>query len=407
MATTGYTDTFGRTVSGGFGTADTGQAYTLLGVASQFSVAPNTGSIAISSAGDKAAYVDRLTSDIDITASVALSAIPATNLATVGFISKLATVSNYYNATMMVAAGGAVSLRFSKVIAGGLTTISTTAIASITYVANTVYKLRYQCYWSNLLQTNVMNLKVWLNGFAEPTGWMASTTDGSLTQYTSGTSAGVMARDESSSVGSITAKIQNVVAKTYSLPMPASTDPMCADPASNYPKITALQNLASATDSVMASFDPLANLANLFPRVRVSATNLVFNSSTTTAITFGATEFNVGTPTNLGYNPQQLYLPVGIWMLAVEIRLAEATSASLLAQITGGPTVGRAETSMRSNAVQLNDQGVGGCGHISSLTYVTDPATPNQYGINLFASGPTYTIAYCAFSAIKISDYFT
>src|ERR1700754_3783063 len=151
MATTGYTDTFGRTVSNGLGVATSGQTYTLNGVASQFSVAPNTASIAIASAGEKFGFIDLQTQSLDITGQVAPPASPATHLAPVVFVAKLPSASNYYNATMMVATGGAISLRFSKVIAGGLSTIATVA-TGLTYVANTFYNLRFQIYWSQALQ---------------------------------------------------------------------------------------------------------------------------------------------------------------------------------------------------------------------------------------------------------------
>ncbi len=407
MTVTGYADTFGRTVSNGLGSATSGQAYTLVGVASQFSVAPNVASIAIASAGDKIGYVDRQTSDIDITAQVALSAIPATNLATVGIASKLSNSSNYYVGSMMVATGGAISLRLSKVVGGSLVTLATVA-TGLTYVANTFYNLHYQCFWSNLLQTNVMSLKLWTLAGTEPGGWMATTTDAAITQFTAGTNAGLHTRDESSVVGSITAKIQNVVAKTYALPMPAPTDTMCADPAVAYPKQTAVQSLAAATDAVMATFDPLASLAGLFPRVRVSVTNLQIINQIFFAPTFNATEFNVGTPTNIGYNNSALFLPIGIWLVTFEIRLAEAASNSLLIQMVGGQSFSQPATYMRSNATQLNDDGVGGCSHISALTYCTDPVTPNQYSIQIFPTNTatTYTIAYAALSAVKISDYY-
>lgn len=408
MAVTGYSDTFGRTVAAGLGTATTGQAYTLLGVASQFSVAPNVASVAISSAGDKAGYVDRLTSDIDITAQVALSAIPVTNLATVGFIAKLATVSNYYNATMMVAAGGAVSLRFSKVVAGGLVTISTTLVTGLTYVANTFYNLRYQCFWSNLLQANVMSLKLWAIGATQPGGWMATATDGAITQYAAGTNAGILARDESTAVGTITAKIENVAAMTYGLPMPAATDTMCADPAVAYPKQTALQSLAAAADTVVASLDPLTSLAGLFPRVRVSNSSVVEVNQFAFAALFSATEFNVGTPTNLGYDNQNIYLPVGIWMVDFEVRLSSPSANSVLVEFNNGLVAGNCATHMRPWPSQTNDQGVSGTAHLTTLTYCTDPTTPVKFGVELVPTNTatTITIAYMALSAIKISDYF-
>jgi hypothetical protein len=185
-----------------------------------------------------------------------VTAIPATNLATVGFIGKLASTSNYYNATMMVAAGGAISLRFSKVVGGGLSTIATVA-TGLTYVANAFYNLRFTIRWSQALQTNVLQSKLWAAGTTQPGGWMATATDAGLTAYTAGTQIGIMARDESTVVGSVSAKIQNVVQLSYNLPVPGTTDTMCADPAIANPKQTALESLADSIDTTMATFDSL------------------------------------------------------------------------------------------------------------------------------------------------------
>lgn len=570
MITTGYSDTFGRTVASGLGTATSGQAYTLNGVASQFSVAPNTAQIAIASAGEKFGYIDFKTQDIDVTGQVALSGIPATNLATAGFVAKLSNTSNYFVGSMMVATGGAVSLRFSKLVAGSLVTISTTAVAGLTYVANTFYNLRYQIYWSRLLQTNVMSLKLWAVGATQPGGWMATASDASFTDYTAGTGAGIHGRDESSVAGTITTKYRSVLATSYNLPVPASTDTMCAavqpsiaadcsiavadgnfesgNPAGDgwyvqngtlaadstlpesgswcalltasgsgqlilrnnltvaavpgdvvtagmwvrssvstnvlavidyyaaanayissdsvsypvianvwtfisskglgapattvraeygptifgpaagnllradgvtitkpctvpgvlYPAETALQALADAVDTAMTTFDPLVDLAGLFPRVRISNSNLLLNTALFPPLTFSAVEFNVGTDTNLGYDNTSLYLPIGIWLLTFEIRLAGAASNFIQLSFSGGPSVGQIVTDMRSNPNASNDAGTGGTAHVSALTYSTDPTTPIKISMAFFAnnSATTYTVQYMALSAIKISDYF-
>lgn len=409
MATTGYGDTFGRTVSNGLGVATSGQAYTLNGAASQFSVAPNTASIAISSGGDKYGHIDFQTGDIDVTGQVALSAIPATNLATVGFVAKLVDASNYYNATMMVAAGGAVSLRFSKVVSGGLSTISTTAVAGLTYVANTFYNLRYRIFWSQRRQTNVMMLKLWAVGAAQPGGWMATNTDAGLTQYTAGTRVGIFARDESAVVGTITAKHQSVLARSYGLPMPATADPMCYDPAVVYPRQAALKSLADAADTAMTALDPLSALAAAYPRVRVSNANLSINTAAVfITVTYNATEYNVGTPTNLAYDNTGIYLPVGIWLVTFEMRLAEAASDYLLLTLNAESGYGSVAVDMRSNASQTNDAGTGGTVHTSKQVVVTDPTTPVKCSVTLSPNNTatTYTAREVALSAIKISDYF-
>src|SRR6185436_2726165 len=174
----------------------------------------------------------------------------------------------------------AISLRFSKGVGGGLSTVATVA-TGLTYVANVVYNLRVVSFWSNALQAHVLRSKLWVVGGTEPGGWMATATDATLTQYVAGNQAGPFARDEQASPGTITAKIQNVVAKTYGLAIPAGTDPMCptpsanprrtdpkfADPSVAYPQQTVIQSLAVGADAAMTTLDPRISLAGLFPRV--------------------------------------------------------------------------------------------------------------------------------------------
>ena len=311
---------------------------------------------------------------------------------------------------MQVASTGAVSLRFFKRIAGVLTTLTTTLVTGLTYVANTFYNLEYSIFWSQALQTNVMSVKLWAVGATPPGGWMATTTDASLTQYTSGTSVGIIGRDEAAAVGSVTTKYQNVSVRSYSLPMPATTDPMCYDPAVTFPRQTAVQSVAVAADAAVATLDPLAALAASYPRVRVSNSLFTVNSAATfITVSFTATEFNIGTPTNLAFDTQQIYLPVGIWLVTFEIQLVEAASDSILMFLTGGPLVDQLGVNMRSNPTQTNDQGVGGTGHISVLAYSTDPAVPVKMSAILSpnSTSAVYTVSYAALSAVKISDYFT
>lgn len=408
---TGYNDVFNRTVSGGFGTATSGQAYTVTSTASQYNVTPGTATILPTATGERAAYVDRQTSDIDITGQVALSAIPASNLMTVGFIVKRdATGNNYYTGVMSVATGGAISLRFSKVVGGGLTTVTTVA-TGLTYVANTFYNLRVAVFWSDALQAMVLRSKLWVVGGTEPGGWMVNLTDSSLTQYTAGTNAGLFTRDEQAAPGTITAKIQNVATKAIGLAIPAGTDPVCYDPSVAYPKQTVIQAMAAGADAAMTLLDPRADLAGLFPRVRVSNSNIVFTATTGIyAVPYTATEFNVGTPTNLGYDADSITFGAGIWLITFEIELSGAAVLSdMQVQVTGntlivaGPTI-----QMRTNVTNVSDNGEGGSAHLSYLAYQTNPAATGSVNATLLVTSTSvaYTIKYAALSAIKISDYF-
>lgn len=409
MATTGYSDTFQRTVSGGFGTATSGQAYTVGGgSAAQFSVSAGVGSIAVNNTnGNWYAYVDRQTSDIDITGQVALSTVPSSNLSTVGFTAKQSGTSNMYVGSLMVQATSAImSLRISRVNGGALATLNTTLVPGLgTYVAGTYFNLRFQCYWSNALQTNVMNIKIWAIGGTEPGGWLMTVTDNTFNQYAAGTQAGLNARDEATTPGN-TARFQNVLTRSYNLPAPATTDTMCADPSVAYPKQTALQSLAQATDAAMVSLDPLSSAAALNPGVRISASNLSILSNV--PFPFSSVEFNIDTGTNLEYDPTSLALPVGIWLVTFEIQVKNAAANWI--QLVGPSFLTGLIVDMRTSPVHTTDNGVGGSGHFSFLVYSTDPASTFKYSL-LMSNGAGSTVAlnivYMALSAIKISDYFS
>lgn len=401
MATTGYYDFWDRNLTGTWGTADSGQTYTLNGVASQF-YTDGYGGIKIASAGEKYGYIDLQTSDVDITAAIAMNQAPVTNLVTAGYVAKLVNTSNYYVGSIMVQPGGAISLRFSKVIAGGLTTITTVA-TGLTMSPFTDMNFRFVIYWSEPLQTNVLLSKVWLTG-GEPGGWMAGAFDASLTKYTAGTKVGFHGRDESSVVGVQEVYTNNTQVRSYGFEMPGVNDPMCYDPAVSFPKQTVVQTLAEQVDAAMTTIDPLVTLAGLFPRVRVSNTNVAMTS----APVFSATEFNVGTPTNLGYDSQGIYLGVGIWMVMFELHLNVAASDYILVSFgeNDSSVSGQVFADMRSNPSHTGDNGIGGTIHISKMAVVTDPVTPAKFSIGFSPNAGSYTASYMALSAIKISDYF-
>jgi hypothetical protein len=409
---TGFTDTFNRTVANGLGTASDGHVYTITGTASQFNVSPSTGTIILNTTFTPMGLVDLQTQQVDISAQVALSAVPATNQTLVGLVVKGKTSTDNYLAALMVAASGAMSVRFSKIVANGLTTLVTNP-TGVTYVAGTFYNLRFQAYWSRTLQTNYLQAKLWAVGTTEPTGWTAAATDASFTDYTAGTQVGIYARDEATVLTSKVASFRSVAVRSYSLPVPVTADTMCADPAVAFPKQTALKSLADAADAAMTTIDPLAAQAGLFGRVRISNSNFSINTTLGAAAQnppYTAVEFNVGTSTNLGYDNTSLYLPVGIWLVTFELILGEsATNYLTVAFGPGGPFIGQPFVHVRSNPVQANDFNIGGCGHVSALTYSTDPVVPIQMTAALFWQNlaTTYPVRYMALSAIKISEYFT
>lgn len=398
--TTGYTDTFGRTVSNGLGAATSGQTYVINGTASDFAVAPNIGSITAStSASDRTGVVNLLTTDVDITGQVAVSALPGTNTISVGFAMKYIDASNFYSARLVVTTAGAASLQIAKKVAGVITSLASVTLTGVTIVAGTFYNVRVNATWSQTLQTNVLQAKFWTTTATEPGGWIAVVQDAALVN---GTSQGLFARNDATVTGSV-ARFQNVSSRSYHLPYPATTDQMCFDPAVTYPRQTVVQSLAAAMDAAAATANADATRAGLMPRVRISISNYVQSAANNgVVIPFTTLEFNTGTLTDLSLDPTKINLPSGVWVVTGEIRTAEQASDNAFFQVTSV-----ANARIRSNPAQSNDQGVGGTGHVAGIMDV-GTGSVSGYSMSAFwASGVAYTIVYAALTAIKISDDFT
>ena len=66
-------DSFGRTASNGWGTADAGGAWTIAGTPAHWSVSPGSGNIAASAGGTERAYLPGVTvQDVELSAKVVL-----------------------------------------------------------------------------------------------------------------------------------------------------------------------------------------------------------------------------------------------------------------------------------------------------------------------------------------------
>ncbi|HET6504621.1 MAG TPA: hypothetical protein VFG87_28060 [Amycolatopsis sp.] len=180
------TDAFGRTVgSGSWGSADTGQSYTL-SVSAAGSVGSGVGVIQPNSTGsDFQAYADIGSSDFDLVCNVSVAALPASGTWGIGVVGRLTNGSNFYSLRMTSTSAGVMSLLVSKRVAGSGSTVATASL-STTYVGGTTYRIRFQGIGQALRG------KIWLPAGTEP-GWNIDTTDSSLT---TGTNAGAFARND-------------------------------------------------------------------------------------------------------------------------------------------------------------------------------------------------------------------
>jgi len=169
-------DTFNRTVTGGFGTADTGGAWTVSPTA-RFSTSGGVGSIVLASAGaGTSAFLGGTSAtSADVTVTVAVDKRPTAS-AYLDVVGRLVGTNQEYKGLITLNSAGGVQATLRKLdgsaAAVNLTTPAT--VSGLTYAAGTQLNARLQVQGTS---PTTLRFKVWANGAAEPTAWAATVTD--------------------------------------------------------------------------------------------------------------------------------------------------------------------------------------------------------------------------------------
>ncbi|WP_109505942.1 PKD domain-containing protein [Nocardioides speluncae] len=185
-------DAFGRTVSGGWGTTDTGQSWTGTGSASSFAVQSGVGRITMSAPGSGPAMrVGGITQlDTDTRTSVGLDKMPTGTGVFVSVMARDQGSAGSYRAVVNLRANGSVSVALTRNLAGGTTTLQPAVVVpGLTYAVGDRLELRFQVVPSG--GSSVLRAKVWKQGTGEPGSWVAEASDADPTLATAG-GAGVM-----------------------------------------------------------------------------------------------------------------------------------------------------------------------------------------------------------------------
>lgn len=171
-ATTIAKDAFGRTATSSLGTADTGGAYTLTGTTSRYSVNGSSGQLSTTAGSTKKALLaSTSSSDTDVTASYALSALPVGGAEYLDLIGRSVGTSDDYRARVGVAANGAVTIQAARVD----TSLKSATVSGLTYLAGDTLQVRVQVYGTGGATT--IRARVWKVGSTEPTTWQVTATD--------------------------------------------------------------------------------------------------------------------------------------------------------------------------------------------------------------------------------------
>ncbi|HSH79672.1 MAG TPA: FG-GAP-like repeat-containing protein [Herpetosiphonaceae bacterium] len=197
-ATVVASDQFNRTVVNGWGSANTGGAYTLVGTSSNFSVNGTTGRMVVPSAGvSRGALLPSVSAqDVDLTVRVQTDKLAAGSSLFAFVVARRVSAGNEYFGRLRLEPGGAVKLRASRVVAGTETLLGTeTTGAGLTHQANSPLLVRLQVVGTN---PTTLRMKVWASGQTEPSSWQYSTTDSATALQAAG---GVGLRSRISSGG--------------------------------------------------------------------------------------------------------------------------------------------------------------------------------------------------------------
>lgn len=172
VSTVPLLDTFSRTLASGWGTADTGQTWTIdSGTAADFSVTAGVGSQIQGARGAfLAATVPAPGADVDLRVDFAVDAVPVSDNEYIFAMARFTDTSNFYMARMQITPAGAMTLSVRTRIAGVETQLAFLVLTS-TYVAGAQYTMRFE------VTGTTLRAKAWEAGDDEPFAWQVSGTD--------------------------------------------------------------------------------------------------------------------------------------------------------------------------------------------------------------------------------------
>jgi PKD repeat protein len=169
-------DAFGRTVSGGWGSADRGGAWTTSGTAANFSVSGTAGRMVLPGAGNtrSAALAGVSQTAVDAQVSAALDKAATGGGTDLSLIGRRISATTDYRAQAKVTSTGAVSVSLRRIAANVGTTLTSVVVPGLTYAPGQQLRIRMQVEGAS---PTTLRAKVWRVGQAEPAAWQVQSTD--------------------------------------------------------------------------------------------------------------------------------------------------------------------------------------------------------------------------------------
>jgi hypothetical protein len=187
-------DTFTRSVTDGWGTATSGETYTLVGTAANFDVNGTAGTIQPgTSNSNRIAVIAEAGADRTVAVDFAWSAIPAANSIYGGVIPRYTDSSNFYVVDVHILPASGPFLRIRKNVAGVLSDIATLNLFltygyAHNYVAAATWRVKA------MISGSTISAKAWNKSLVIEPDWQLTATD---TSHATGANVGVFARNDS------------------------------------------------------------------------------------------------------------------------------------------------------------------------------------------------------------------
>ena len=168
-------DTFNRTTRASWGTADTGDAWSLMGATTNYSVTPGAATISFAKPGvTLGAWIGPGVTDADVSSPFSVTKLPVGGSLNVSTYGRRIDASNYYYATTVINPDGSVSMTLTRTVGGTSTTLTSAKVTGLTVSAGMSLQQRLQVVGT---APTTIRARVWPTSTAEPTTWRVATTD--------------------------------------------------------------------------------------------------------------------------------------------------------------------------------------------------------------------------------------
>jgi PKD repeat protein len=129
-------DAFGRTATGGLGTADLGGAWTVAAGATRQSVVDGAAVLTVNKGNNTGSYLAGVAAtDVDVRSTVSLSAVPTGGSGALVFLTGRRVGSNLYSGRVQVLPNGAVAVALVREVGGVETVLGSANLPGLTYTA--------------------------------------------------------------------------------------------------------------------------------------------------------------------------------------------------------------------------------------------------------------------------------